>query len=327
MQDNLKLVVISPIRNEAWVLDAFLTHTSSWADQIILADQHSTDESREIARKFPKVTLIDNSAAEMNMAATRRLLFEETDRIGGEKIIFALDADEFLSDGFMHTDGWNRIIHSAPDSIFCFRWTNLHGDYRHFEDTPRPYEWACHFSAGTKVAELYRKHESSPIHESRIPCIAEARYIDIDDITFVHLGRLNKQRTANKELLYQIHSIQKGISPVSIYRSYNTPPLVSTAKADIAITTSNGDSLKHLIHTSDNGQHYIDEAISFIRAEGTRKFQWLCIWDNSDLQAAGIRVLPPLRVRLFHKYLQITQKYRNLFFVMAIDRILKQLLP
>ena len=60
-----QLIVITPVRNEAWVLEAFLTHCSSWADHIIIADQHSTDGSREIAQQFPKVTLIDNPTDEI----------------------------------------------------------------------------------------------------------------------------------------------------------------------------------------------------------------------------------------------------------------------
>lgn len=69
------LVVVTPVRNEAWVLDAFLTCVSSWADYIVVADQHSTDGSREIAAKYEKVILVDNDAAEMNQAAARLLLF------------------------------------------------------------------------------------------------------------------------------------------------------------------------------------------------------------------------------------------------------------
>ena len=327
MQDKPKLIVITPIRNEEWVLEAFLTHCSSWADKIILSDQHSTDGSKTIVQRFPKATLVDNPDTEMNMAATRRLLFEEADKIVGDMIVFALDADEFLSDGFIHTEGWTRIMNSVPDTIFCFRWTNLEGDYHHiFGASMEPYEWACHFSQETKLAEIYGKLEKSAIHESRIPCTAEAKYIDIDDITFVHLGRLNKRRTANKEMFYQIHSILKGVSPVSIYRSYNTPNPTTTLADDIAITTAEGENIKDLVRTSDNGQHYIDEAIAILHREGTKKFQGLCIWDNPDLQAGGIRFSPPLPIRLVHKYLKTTQKSNNQLVIKTIDHALKRIL-
>ena len=57
---NPQLIVLTPVRNEAWVLRAFLTATSLWADKIIIADQMSTDGSREICKEFPKVILLDN---------------------------------------------------------------------------------------------------------------------------------------------------------------------------------------------------------------------------------------------------------------------------
>ena len=57
-------IVMTPVRNEAWVLRAFLETTSLWADYIIIADQMSTDGSREIAKSYEKVILIDNKNPE-----------------------------------------------------------------------------------------------------------------------------------------------------------------------------------------------------------------------------------------------------------------------
>ena len=119
------LVVLTPVRNEAWVLRAFLEATSLWADYIIIADQMSTDGSREIAKEYPKVILIDNNRKEMHQAATRRLLFETAEKIEGDKLLFTLDADEFLSGDFIHTADWKRIMESKPDDSFCWRWMNL----------------------------------------------------------------------------------------------------------------------------------------------------------------------------------------------------------
>ena len=75
MNERPAIVVVTPVRNEAWVLDAFLTCTSSWADYIILADQHSDDGTREIAQKYEKVILIDNPTQEWseNICRTRLL--------------------------------------------------------------------------------------------------------------------------------------------------------------------------------------------------------------------------------------------------------------
>jgi glycosyltransferase involved in cell wall biosynthesis len=46
------IICLTPVKNEAWLLDRFLQATSLWADFIIIADQMSTDGSQEIAKKI-----------------------------------------------------------------------------------------------------------------------------------------------------------------------------------------------------------------------------------------------------------------------------------
>ena len=325
--DKPQLIVVTPVRNEAWVLEAFLTHCSSWADRIIVADQHSTDGSRDIALRFPKVTLIDNPGKEMNMSAARLLLFQEVDRISGDKIVFTLDADEFLQDGFAETEGWDTIIHSAPPNvIFCFRWLNIVNDFLHMQPVqPSPYEWACHFACSEKLADLYHDTENNIVHESRLPCTRTAKYIDIDDIRFVHLNGLNTARNRNKLALYQIASVLRGANPISIYRTNHGVPQICPAGKEIPLTDARGNDLKSLVRTSDHGQHYIDEIVAILRREGFRKFRTLCIWGNPDLRAAGIDYRPPLHIRLLHRYLRATQRRHKCLLVRLADKFLKRL--
>ncbi len=46
--DKPVLICLTPIRNEAWILERFLQCASLWADYIIIGDQNSDDGSREI---------------------------------------------------------------------------------------------------------------------------------------------------------------------------------------------------------------------------------------------------------------------------------------
>ena len=315
------------MRNEAWVLEAFLTHCSSWADHIIIADQHSSDGSREIALRFPKVTLVDNPRVEMDMSFARNLLFQAVDKIEGDKIVFALDADEFLSEGFSETSDWKKILCSTPNKIFSFRWLNLINDYRHaFGEDMTFMEWACHLDPKTSLSSLYQQCEARAIHESRIPCIDKAEYIHVEEIVFVHLGKLCKARCESKGLLYQVNSVDKLDNPVSsitLYRAYHDEPLTRVLDREVAIESADGDNLSYLVDVTDNGQHYIDEMAAIFRREGFRKFRWLCIWDSPSLAEAGINYRPPFAARLLHAYLRATQKHRSSFWVRAVDKILK----
>ncbi len=333
MKNRPTIVVVTPVRNEAWVMDAFLTCASSWADYILLADQHSDDGTREIASKYEKVRLIDNDMSEMNQAAARELLFREVDKIDGDKIVFALDADEFLSEGFDKTEDWRRIMESEPNEIFCFKWLNLYGDYKHSVPNTGYMEWACHFAPGVSLAQEYHNCERRAVHEMRFPCLplSRASYILLDEIKFVHLARLNLVRQKNKEAFYQVSSVaklQKRMSAVGLFRFYNPPmPETESLKNDVVLyAVDYPNDIRDLVKMGDFGQHYIDEMIQIFRRDGYKKYLRIDIWDNPYLNKAGATPRVPLKYRLLHAYLRITRSEAKSRIVQLIDKVLKVLI-
>lgn len=324
------LIVVTPVRNEAWVLEAFLTCASSWADHIILTDQHSTDGSREIAAQFPKVTLIDNDAVEMDQAAARLLLFKEVDKIEGDKIVFALDADEFLSKDFETTEGWKRILKSRPNELFSFQWLNLYDDYNHTVPSHHYMEWACHFRPGTRIADLYRQCEDRSVHEMRVPCLPleQVSYVEIQDIKFVHLAKLNLLRQRNKDVFYQVSSVAKlknRISAVTAFRTYHRPyDVIEELSRTIELyAVGSAENMAHLVRQKDYGQYYIDEMKAIFKRDGYEKYLKLDIWENPYLKAEGINPKIPLKYRLLHSYLRKTQPFSNRFVIKVMDKLLK----
>lgn len=327
-----KIIVVTPVRNEAWVLDAFLTCTSSWADCIILADQHSDDGTREIAAKYDKVLLVDNEALEMNQAETRKLLFQEVDKILGDKLVLALDADEFLSEGFDKTEDWNRILNSNPNEIFCFKWLNLYGDFSHVVPDIGYMEWGCHFTPDTLIAEEYERCENRAVHEMRIPChpSSGASFVQFEDIRFVHLARLNLVRQKNKEDFYQVSSVsklKKKISAITLYRNYNHPDYtIEGIPEEIRLyVKGQNEDARQLIKYDDIGQYYIDEMVSIFNREGVEKFLKLDIWDNPHLVEAGFIPKIPFKYRLLHSYLRKTRQKANNGLVKLFDKVLKRI--
>jgi glycosyltransferase involved in cell wall biosynthesis len=100
------VICLTPVKNEAWVLERFLRCASVWADYIIIADQKSTDGSQEIARQFKKVILIENPSPTYNEFAREELLIEAARNISGPRLLVALDADEALTANFMNSVEW-----------------------------------------------------------------------------------------------------------------------------------------------------------------------------------------------------------------------------
>lgn len=204
MKNKPLLIVLTPVRNEAWILHAFLKATSLWADYIIIADQMSTDGSRDIYPQYEKVIVIDNPREEMHQARTRKLLFDAAMKINGNKILFTLDADDFLSGDFVNTNSWKTILNSQIGDTFCFRWMNVQPDLYKYTSHETFY-WAVHIKDN-----LDGEFPDNYIHEWRLPWPNHVNneYI-IDDVSFLHFARVNVQRQINKEIfLPSINSIQ-----------------------------------------------------------------------------------------------------------------------
>lgn len=333
MKERPTIIVITPVRNEAWILDAFLTCTSSWADYIILADQHSDDGTREIAQKYEKVILIDNPTEEWYENICRAKLLEEATKIPGEKVIFGLDADEFLSEGFEKTESWHRIINSKGNEIFCFNWLNLFDNFTTVEYTSMHYEWAAHFEDSVDIVKEYQEKEKHTIHCSRVPCLETSRckYTNVDDFWVVHLAKLNHERVRQKLDFYQVTWVDKNkmkANPINMYRGYSKyyPDNLSFLDSPIKLCCeSSSEDYSHLVKTSDYGRHYVDEMIQVFKREGTDKFLKLCIWDNRYLIEAGIVPSIPQKYRMLHSYLRRSQSKADSKVYRLIDSILKRL--
>ena len=116
-----KLICLTPVRNEAWVLERFLQCASVWADHIVVADQISDDGSREIAARHPKVILVDNPASDYNEGERHRLLFERARQIpAARRVMIALDADEVLSADWEQSDEWAMLRSAKPGTAIRF---------------------------------------------------------------------------------------------------------------------------------------------------------------------------------------------------------------
>lgn len=333
MSDKPAIIVITPVRNEAWVLDAFLTCTSSWADYIILADQHSDDGTREIAQKYEKVILIDNPTHEWYEYICRTRLLEEAAKIPGDKIIFGLDADEFLSEGFEKTESWERILNSKENEIFCFNWLNLFDNFSTVEYTNMHFEWAAHFNDSVDFVEEYIVREQHAIHCARVPCLETTRckYTNVDDFWVIHLAKLNHEKMRQKFDFYQVTWVNKNkekADPIGMYRGYNKyyPSNISYLGDPVKLCCK-GDltDYSYLVRTSDYGKHYIEEIKQVFEREGLESFYKLCIWDNPYLVEAGYNPKLPFKYILLHNYLRNSQDKSERRIIRIIDKVIKRL--
>lgn len=332
MEDNKPLlIVVSIVRNEAWVLNAFLSAASLWADMIVIADQMSTDGSREIYKQYPKVHVIDNDMPNMHQAAARRLVLEETRRIlngNDNAILFALDADEILGGNFMQSPDWKQIIYSKPNDCFEWRWMNLlPGDTQRCTYSIPTY-WGVHVSEQMWDGIF----PDNKVHEWRLPFPnSGSNEIELYSVFSIHFFQYNRKRQWSKVRFYQVNSLEDRAryNVINLYRQYHSGSKQEyhQVPADAyAFYQQNGLDVLSLIETNDDAPHFTEEVKSYFSKYGTSKYAMLDIWDKEWCEKNNIAI--PQRTawqKLVMWYLKKSTPYFRSIFIRGIDYLLKKL--
>jgi glycosyltransferase involved in cell wall biosynthesis len=197
MNSNKKIIVLTPVKNEDWILDVFLKTTSSFADHIILADQNSTDKTLEIAKKFPKVDIIFNNSKDFNEAARQKLLINTArNKYGISNVLIAIDSDEIIVFNSLDSEEWTTIRNSAPGTVLFFeKPTYLDGT----ENVIR-YDKNGGWPLG--LVDDGSEHIPQYIHSTRIPMNENSPKLFLKDIKFLHCNLISLKRQRSKVRYY-----------------------------------------------------------------------------------------------------------------------------
>jgi hypothetical protein len=324
-----KLICLTPVKNEAWILDQFLACASLWADHIILADQLSDDETREIARKYSKVILVDNQSPTFNEPERQQLLLREGRKIEGPKVFITLDADEFLTADLKSSPEWEQILQAPPGTVFRFDLVNvLPGFQRGWVQGNNPFAIADDGSA----------HKGKTIHSPRIPLPENGPTITLSEIKVLHYQYTDWERMQSKHCWYQcyecLHFPEKKM--VELYRKYHhMDPYLKRQRLTIplepkwlAAYEQTGISMREVRRTD----YWWDPAVVQLLIEhGTRKFSNAAIWhrDWNALRPSGItanlRDPRSLAQKCIHAYLDLTQPYSKSGLVKKTDLLVQAL--
>ncbi len=323
-----KLICLTPVRNEAWCLDVFLKCTSSWADHIIIADQNSTDGSREIALKYPKVKLLVNVSDNYDENERQKMLISEARKIEGAKILVALDADEIFSANFMETNDWLEILNSQPGDVFGFQWANILPDKNSYFPSSFHFPWLFHDDGITEHKNYVRW-----MHSMRIPypTKSDAFYYKVNDFKVLHFSWIDTRRFESKNRFYQclVALKEPDVHFVTTFRSYHSAkakslPLEAEWLANYNVENRN---ILDLIDLSDSIFWFDLHVIDQFKIHGFDKFKNLDIWDDNWINKMKLHfeiIDPrPLKIRAIHSYLRLTNNYAKSLPVRFIDKILK----
>ncbi|MEO8032013.1 MAG: glycosyltransferase family 2 protein [Gemmatimonadota bacterium] len=191
------IIVLTPVRNEDWILERFLEVTSRFADHIVLADQRSTDASRAIAARFPKVTMIDNPDLGFNEAERQLLLLAAARRlVPGPRILLALDADELLAADAPASADWQRMRAAAPGTVLGLERIDL------LQDESRVMRHGLWTALG--YVDDGAAHRPLLIHSTRIPAPADAPVLVLPQIKVLHYALVRPLAVAAKSRWYSV---------------------------------------------------------------------------------------------------------------------------
>jgi glycosyltransferase involved in cell wall biosynthesis len=273
----LTTIVVTPVRNEAWILDRFLRCVSLWADHIVVADQGSADGSREIAEGHAKVTLIDNPEGEYDEGARQRLLLDAARGFEGRRVIFALDADEIPAANWPQSEAFERLARAAPGTVARMRWANI---LPGFESC-----WLPPSDIVFGFVDHGAVHRGERIHSIRLPVGGTAPSVSPDDVKVLHYQYTNWERMESKQRWYQCWELLNipGKRPIQLYRQYHHMDAIPAELIEplpeswIAPYEAAGIDMRSI----PSAPHYPwdEEVAGWLREYGARRFRKLDIWD------------------------------------------------
>lgn len=319
------LICMTPIKNEAWVLHAFLKATSLWADYIIIADQQSTDESREIALSYPKVILIDNNNPDFNEGDRQSMLINKAREIEGDKILFGLDADEIFAANYIQTKDWQRILTSKPGDVFWFKWAEICSDrHNYWESATTYYPWVFH-DDGVEPHGNYVRN----MHSMRIPYpIDEKQMYYINDFRVLHLAYLNTARVDAKRRFYKFVDWELNKrSIISLSRSYaqiKKDPVKILTDEMLYNIPKDGFDLYESVDLDSYKFWFDDYVINRFERYSSKLIGQIDIWEKDFIENYQVRDPRTILQKCIHLYLSRTNKIHRNIIVVVIDKILRK---
>lgn len=304
MSERPAIVVLTPLKNDAWILRRFLEVTSQFADHIVIADQGSTDGGPQICREFGKVTLIENPDRDFNEAARQQLLI----RTGRElvplpRILMALDADEILAANAIGAPGWQRMLAAAPGTVVFFEKPNLYLGVHRVE------RWPLDF-AGAFVDDGLTPHRPLQIHSPRLPMPEGAPALVLDDVKFLHYALVRPEAQKAKMRMYAALENVMGTKSLYWRRRYYwsrnvlraARPVEDTPREWLEGWERRGIDMTHI----DDAQPYWQDlaTLDLLLQHGSRRFWLDDIWAKDwkrfarEQGRAGRVMPPPLPLRL-----------------------------
>lgn len=285
----MKIIGLVPVRNEAWVLPHSLASLSGFCDIIIVSDQNSDDESREICRRFPKVLLLESTECRIS-TQVRWQLFDAARGYDGCNLMWCTDADELVAPAASREFFATRRDDLTPGTIVeCMFIHPWHSPTRY-----REYHWgyAPHFKALAFVDDRrmdYDRSRPNSIHEPRVPIDSARSVLRAGELHVLHLQWLLAGRTQMRQAWYRCRELLDGKPALAINESYATT-LPDSGIHTVEMPASWAEGLTFPDLAIDREQSWNErDILAWFDQHGPAFFEQLEIWHIPVLRQAFVR--------------------------------------
>lgn len=189
-----KIVCMTSMRNDSWILKNFLDCARTWADWVIIGDHNSTDDSASIARSYDCVKVIPHQPSS-SFLERRRDLLGEARKIPDPRLLFFLDSDEMLSANWTYSPEWTRMLNAQPGARFSLNWLEI---------LPGLKEAAVFWMDAVLVDDGTEYPLGERIHGSRLPGITNDA-IKLNDIKLLHYNLIDPGRIFSKHRYFKCY--------------------------------------------------------------------------------------------------------------------------
>lgn len=218
----MKIIALLPVKNEAWVLEHTLRCLSAFCDVVLVSDQQSTDGSREIARRFPKVVWVTSTESRICEQA-RWQLWDVARQYDGDNLLWCTDADELVSPSLIRAalERPDNGIRSGVviETLYCHFWNGA-DRYRTGLGAYAPY-WKPVAIVDNRRLD-YDRSRALPLHEERVPIPPGAIRVRAEHAPVLHLQWLLPHRSQMRQAWYRCREwLQREHSASEINRFYS----------------------------------------------------------------------------------------------------------
>ena len=154
-----KIIVISMVKNEADIIESFIRHSLSFADEILIADHMSSDKTPEILQSLRDeglpLTVRKYYQVELAHAEVMNELMWEAINAHDADFVLPMDGDEFLVNTETQESCRALLQGLDPNTLYKLNWRNYEPRHPHEDEDQfllsRPCRRSRGFTQGQKI--------------------------------------------------------------------------------------------------------------------------------------------------------------------------------